>query len=310
MNLVTFIVVVKNGEGSIVKCLSSLKKQHIESLEVLIIDGESDDKTVFLAEGYLKNNNFNYRILNNPKKTLASGWNIAIKSSNSKYLIRPDSHSFLSENYIINGIKRIEKDNLYAAVGGVLETISNTFVGKIISIVLSNPIGVGPSVFRIGLKNEIETDTVVYGVYKKELFNSVGLFNEDLKRNQDIEFHKRAKQKGFSMMTIPTMKAIYYNRPNIKSFSKQAYNNGFWVGKGHGHFRHNIPLFFIITFFTLIFINLSVFLLFLVVYFSSLLISFIFFSKIYNPLKLLMALFLTFMLHLNYGIGTLIGKIR
>ena len=310
IKLVSFIVVVKNGESSILKCLSSLENQNLENFEVLIVDGKSIDNTVAIAEKYLRSKNWNFRIIENPKMTLASGWNLALESSKSKYVVRPDSHSILEENYILNGIKILEKNNNFSAVGGVLKTESQGFIGELISKVLSNPLGVGPSKFRIGLSCLTETDTVVYGVYRKELFIKIGGFNEELKRNQDIEFHKRASDQGVKMLTSPNMVATYFSRATIKTFCKQAYSNGFWVGKGHGYLRHFVPLFFISVLIVLFSINLGLGLLTISIYFIILLIAYILYSKILNPLRLVVAVLLTFMLHILYGLGTLIAKIK
>lgn len=308
---VSFIVVVKDGEDSIIRCLTSFGNQNITDFEIVIVDGMSSDKTVVLAEEFLREKKWDYKIINNPKKTLSSGWNLGIENSNSIYLVRPDAHSILEENYVYEGIKILNENPSFFSVGGVLITKSEGYIGNIIATVLSNPLGVGPSKFRTGLKELVETDTVVYGVYKKKVFDKVGGFNEELKRNQDIEFHKRAKEQGIKMLTSPKMKATYYSRPTIKKFLKQAYNNGFWVGMGHGHFRHRIPFFFLLGVLLIFsFLGVSSGVLFLIFYFTVLLGSYILKSREYNLFKLLILLFMTFLLHFSYGFGSFMGLIK
>lgn len=310
--LVSFVVVVLNSEKTIINCLESIYNQGIDAknIQVIIVDGNSKDRTVELCNDFLSKNKIDYKIINNRKKTLATGWNLAIKNATGKYIIRPDAHAVLKKNYILNGIKKLEKNKNITAVGGVLKTKSDSIIGKIIAIVLSNPIGVGPSLFRIGLSKDIESDTVVYGIYRKSIFDKVGLFNEKLGRNQDIEFHKRIKSTKYKMITSPDLIADYYSRSNLKSFIKQAYNNGLWVGKGHGHFRHYIPLFFLITLIVLLSINIKLTFIFLSLYGFFVLLSYLFFSKVWNPLKLIFCILFTFILHISYGFGSIIGKIN
>lgn len=310
--ILSFVVVVLNSEKSILNCLNAILEQGIDldTLEVIIVDGNSKDNTVAVCNEFFSKNKMDFNIINNPKKTLATGWNLAIKNAKGKYIVRPDAHAILHKNYIANGINKLKNNNNITAVGGVLETKSTNFLGDIIATVLSNPIGVGPSLFRIGLTKDIESDTVVYGIYRKTVFDKVGLFNEELGRNQDIEFHKRVKSKNLKMLTSPDLKAIYYSRSDLKSFTKQAFSNGLWVGKGYGHFRHFIPLFFFISLVTSFIINFKLGLLFIGFYSIAVLISYLYFSKLWNPIKLIISIILTFLLHISYGFGTLIGKLK
>lgn len=42
----------------------------------------------------------------------------------------------------------------------------------------------GNSYFRIGIKDVKKVDTVPFGCFRKEVFDKVGLFDEELIRNQ------------------------------------------------------------------------------------------------------------------------------
>jgi len=309
---ISVIIVIRNEENYVIDCIKSIEKQfkNNESWELIVIDGVSEDNTKKLAYKYLKNKNYKWKILDNPKKTLPSGWNIGIKNAKGKYVIRPDAHSELLENYIILGIKKLEENLILAGVGGVLITKSDTYIGDMISKILSNPIGVGASLFRVGVKNDTISDTAVYAVYKKTVIEQAGMFDENLIRNQDIDLHKRIQKLGYKLLTSPEMKAIYYSRTNIKKFLKQAFNNGFWITYGDsGHFRHYIPLLFVIIFIFSLF-NYKFMLILLFSYTFLVIFSYIIKSKIYNPLKLIILLILTFFLHICYGIGSIIGLLK
>ena len=59
------------------------------------MDGMSGDGSKEIATQYLKNQNYSWIVLDNPKKILASGWNIGIKAAKGEYVLRPDVHAIL-----------------------------------------------------------------------------------------------------------------------------------------------------------------------------------------------------------------------
>lgn len=307
--IITYAIIVRNGEKFIERLIISLIDQNIPSdnFKIIIVDGMSTDKTVEVAKKILLYRKINFNIIENKHQSLASGWNLAIKNTNSEFIIRPDVHSELCTGYIKNGIEKLKNQPNVIAIGGVLITKSETKTGELISKVLSNPIGVGPSLFRIGLKKDVFSDTVVYGVYRTNIFKKIGYFNENLARNQDIDLHNRLKKQGYKMITSPSLKAVYYSRSSVKKFLNQGYDNGFWVGKGYGNFRHLIPMLFFLSLVLLSIINFKLTLLLLFIYMISVLLSFIYYSKLSNPLNLVKVLILTFLLHINYGVGTIMG---
>lgn len=310
--IVSMLIVVRNAEVYIVKSIKSLIYQRFEQnqYEIIIVDGLSTDNTVLVAKKCLDENKINYKILENKNKTLASGWNIAIKVSEGKYVVRPDAHAELLDGYVKVGIEKLSEDNSLASVGGVLIARSQTYLGKMIAKVLSNPIGVGISFFRVGVKKDIYSDTVVYGVYKRKVFEEVGFFNESLERNQDIDMHLRMAEKGYKFLTTPDMCAVYNSRTSFKKFIFQAYANGYWVTYGKsGHLRHLIPMFFLLFIIASCFLRNLQFILYSF-YILTVIVAYILKSKAYNPFNLFVLLSLTFTLHISYGLGSFAGVVK
>ena len=310
---VSMLLVVKNAQNYIKDSIYSLINQGFkkDEFEIIIVDGKSNDKTKLIAKEILEKEKINYKILDNSKMILPAGWNIGIKEAKGKYIVRPDAHSKLLENYIKIGIEKLEKNDSLAGVGGILETYASSYIGKMIAKVLSNPIGVGSSLFRVGVKNDTYSDTAVYAVYKKEVLLKVGLFNETLTRNQDIDLHKRIMKLGYKFLTSPDMKAVYYSRTTLNKFLKQAFDNGFWVTYGKsGHLRHYIPMIFIFVLLVSAFISIKMLSIVLMLYFFAVMLSFIVKSKEFNLLNLMTLFILTFGLHLSYGIGSITGYIK
>jgi glycosyltransferase involved in cell wall biosynthesis len=251
--LVSVLIVTRNEEKYIIECIKSIESQFSVGTdwELIIVDGKSTDKTVTLASEYLgQNADYPYQILSNPDKILATGWNMGIEAAKGKYIIRPDAHAILYPGYIGEGITTLDDKPEVGSVGGVLKTLSKGFWSDLIKVALSSKIGVGDSSFRIGAKSGYK-DTVVYGLYRKEVFDNVGMFNEVLQKHQDTEFHARLLKKDWKLWLNDKMIAGYYCRESLKSLARQMYKIGFHIPdliKGQYVIgiqpRHLIPFFF------------------------------------------------------------------
>ena len=310
--IVSMLLVTRNSEKFIASALYSLLRQGYKKdrFEIILVDGESKDLTLDIAKQILLQSKISYLILSNVKHTLAHGWNIGIRHARGEYIVRLDAHSELLDNYVKRGIDKLKKDSLLVGVGGVLKTQSKGIVGSVIAKVLCNTVGVGPSLFRVGVQKDTYSDTAVFAVYKKNIFDECGFFKESLKRNQDIDFHRRILACGYKLLTSPNMQANYYSRQTFKDFIVQGFQNGFWIVKSKEYFlRHLIPFLFVCVLFISLFINLKLTFFILIIYFT---ITTYFFTK-RNRFKIIdLLLFNAFVLslHISYGFGSISSAIN
>lgn len=250
---VSVLIVTRNEEKYILECIKSIESQFADEIkwELIIVDGQSTDNTVKLASVYLKENaSYPFQILPNKEKILATGWNIGIQAAKGEFIIRPDAHAILYPGYINEGIKTLREKPEVGAVGGTLKTLSKGFWGDLIKISLSSKVGVGDSSFRVGAKSGYK-DTVVYGLYRKKVFEDVGYFNDFLQKHQDTEFHARVLKKGWKFWMNDEMAAGYYCRDSMVKLARQMYKIGHHIPdliKGKYVIgiqpRHLIPFFF------------------------------------------------------------------
>lgn len=178
--IVTAMIVVRNEEKYIKTSLGSFLDQDFpkENYEILVIDGMSTDSTRKIINEIIEENKTKVKIslVNNEKKLLASGWNIGIKKAEGKYVIRIDAHAKASESFISKSLEVIESlPEDVGCVGGKLESVSLEQGDIVIEKVLSSPFGIGNSKFRYSTQAGY-TDTVAFGLYKKEIFDKVRIF--------------------------------------------------------------------------------------------------------------------------------------
>ncbi|KGA96520.1 glycosyl transferase [Alkalihalobacillus alcalophilus ATCC 27647 = CGMCC 1.3604] len=253
-NLITFsvLIVTRNEEKYIEKLISSLMNQKFpkDKFEIIVIDGMSNDNTRVILNKYIEKSDGKIRMFNNEKKTLAPGWNIGIQEAKGDYVLRIDGHTKVNSNFLNNYWEVIKENPDVSCVGGTITSKGIGFQGEVNEYVYSHPFGVGNSKFRT-LKSDWEgyVDTVPYGAYKKEVFTTVGLFNENLVRNEDLDFHKRMHDKGMKFFLSSKIQSVYFVRDSLKGLINKSLGDGQWtiiadrITPGALKARHKVPLF-------------------------------------------------------------------
>jgi GT2 family glycosyltransferase len=321
---VSILIPVYNEEEYIANCLDSILLQDYskENLKIYIIDGLSTDSTRSIVNSYCSRFPYIY-MLDNPDRIIPCALNIGIKEAyaNCEYIVRLDAHSRFPSDYINQLILYSEK--LEAAnVGGVIHTLpaDSSQKAKSISVALSHPFGMGNSLFRIGVKKITEVDTVPFGCFKKEIFNLIGLFDTELKRNEDDEFNGRIIKNGGKIYLIPDIIIDYYARGKYRDVSKMFYQYGLYkpmVNKklgGPATLRQFAPLLLVLGLFLGFAISLLdkylfyIYIFFISLYFFICVTIGIIQSIKSKTIKLLFLMPVVFsIIHFSYGVGYLQG---
>ncbi|MAT43232.1 MAG: glycosyl transferase [Anaerolineaceae bacterium] len=234
MSLVSVIIPCYNEEKHITNLLGALKNQtySIKNIEIIIADGNSTDDTVKKIELFKKNSpNIKIMILQNEKRIIPSALNLAIQASQGDYIIRMDAHSLPNYDYIERCVSHLEDGNA-ENVGGLwlIQPASDNLISKSIAYAASHPLGVGDAKYRYS-EEKAYVETVPYGAFKKDLFNKIGLFDENLLANEDYEFNTRIQKIGGRILFDPKIKTKYIARENLRTLWKQYFNYGFWKFK-------------------------------------------------------------------------------
>jgi glycosyltransferase involved in cell wall biosynthesis len=212
---VSIIIPCRNEQDFIGDCLDSILANEYPKtrLEVLVVDGMSEDRTRSIAENYAQRNDF-IRCIDNPKKITPAALNRGIDAARGDILMRMDVHAWYSPQYIakcVNALDRYPADD----VGGIWKIIPRTdkFAGQAIVRTLSHPFGIGNAHYRLASSSEpLWVDTVPFFCCRKEVFRTVGFFNEKLVRTQDMEHKRRLKKAGGKILLVPEIANHYYGR--------------------------------------------------------------------------------------------------
>lgn len=320
--MLSVIIPIYNEEKYIAKCLDSILEQDYpkEDMELLLCDGMSKDRTREIISKYQGKYPW-IQLLDNSKRIAPCAMNVGIEAAKGDIIMRLDAHASYQPDYfsvLVGGIKRLHADN----VGTVCKTDVLNKTPKTLAIreVLGNKFGVGNSAFRTGIDKEQEVETVPFGCWPREVFEKYGKYDERLVRNQDIELNKRIVRGGGKIYILPDTYCTYLARETWSALAKNNYGNGKWniltvyytKTLSSLSLRHFIPLLFLLSLLVPLLLAFIWWPFALIsgvslVAYTSLLSTVSLKLSINKYLNFFYLLVTFFVLHLSYGLGSLVG---
>lgn len=200
------IIPCYNVATYIEKCLDSVYCQEIseQMFEVIVVDDDSPDNVVEVAQEYLKEKN-NYKIVSQPNKGLGGAGNLGIDNASGDYIIFLDAddwllpHSFKTLARVINGEDIIEF------------SVSRSDDEREIEQILFPDSAVYPGVKYF---SEISTiNSACNKVYKRAFLNAYGLRFKEKIYGEDFEFNSRAYLYAKAMKSVSDKLAVFYQSP-------------------------------------------------------------------------------------------------
>ena len=226
---VSVILPIRNEERHIEACLERLLTQDYpsERLEVLVVDGRSDDGTLEVVRlVQARHPEFDLRLLDNPERTVPPGLNAAIRASTGEVIIRMDGHTVPAADYVSACVAALRASGA-ANVGGVIEPVGTTPFGRAVALASAHRLGAGDAKYRVGGKPGY-VDTGPFGAFRREVFERVGLFDESLVRNQDYELNVRIRASGERVYLDPAIRSAYTPRDGVPALWGQYFQYGWW----------------------------------------------------------------------------------
>lgn len=319
---ISILIPVRNEIRHLQRCLRAIETQNYPSdfIEILIADGMSEDGSFEYLQKWAEEGQ-NRHVFQNPGKIVPTGLNILIPKSKGDIVIRVDGHCVIAADYVANCIRHLEESGV-DGVGGPMNTIGEDFVSEVIALAMSSKFGVGNSSFRTETGQTKLADTVPFPAYTRTIIEKVGLYDQELVRNQDDEYNYRIREAGGKILLAEDVRSEYYSRGSLKKLWKQYFQYGYWkvrVLQKHPRqmsLRQFVPPAFVLSVITSLILALAIawgwipLVAILGVYLVvNLGVSFLIaVKKGWQYLGLLPAAFA--IIHLSYGLGFLIGLIK
>lgn len=321
---VSLCVIAYNEENALNSLLDDIRAQDYphDKLEIVLVDSMSTDKTRAIMNDFAGEDNgfIRVKVVENPRKIQAAGWNVAIKTSECDIIIRVDAHATIPESFVSQNVEDIESGEY--VVGGQRPNIAEKDTPWMNTLLLAESSMFGSSIapYRNSQKKTY-VKSVFHGAYRREVFEKAGLFNEELGRTEDNELHYRIREAGYKICYDPEIISHQHVRGSWRGMLKQKFGNGKWIGLTLGvcpgcmSIYHFVPFAFVLAIIVSILCaafgwSLPLVLLAFAYAAADLLMSVmaVIGQKKYWQYLLLPVIF--FSLHVAYGIGTMVGLIR
>ena len=193
---ISVIIICRNSLKTLKSCLQSVFEQTLKPYEIIIIDGNSTDGTIT----YLKQFN-SILVVPQLRLGIANARNLGLNHSTGEVLAFLDSDDTWPTNSLEVRVNQLKSNSKLSSVGGLLLKSND----------INNPI---PAYTPGGF------------LFKKELFNSLGYFDEKWKYAADHAWFKKMIQGNYPyelMNEIVLIKSIHTLNTSI--VYKQAYRD-------------------------------------------------------------------------------------
>jgi len=193
MNLISIIVPCYNQAQYLNACLQSVMEQSYENWECIIVNDGSPDNTAEVVEIWTKKDN-RFKYIYKVNGGLSSARNAGITIANGEFIQLLDSDDLLEKNKLQTQIDAFLKDTkIDISISGYRYFENGNSDLKILGrdnflpeiAIMKNDSDI------IELLNVRNPMVISAPLYKKSVFDTVGLFDENLFSLEDWDFHTR-----------------------------------------------------------------------------------------------------------------------
>jgi succinoglycan biosynthesis protein ExoA len=235
---VTVIVPCRNEARHIDACLHSVLafESPPGGFEVIVADGRSDDGTREIVTRIAAEDS-RVRLVDNSGRTTPSGLNAGIRAARGEIIARIDAHTEYAPDYLRQCVEVLHETDA-DDVGGPWVARGHTYLQRSIAAAFNSPFAVGGARgHRVAYEGE--ADVVYLGCWRREVLERIGLFDEELVRNQDDELCFRLLRSGGKIWQSPRIRSWYTPRDSLHGLLRQYWQYGYW--KVRVIRKHRVP---------------------------------------------------------------------
>jgi peptidoglycan/xylan/chitin deacetylase (PgdA/CDA1 family)/glycosyltransferase involved in cell wall biosynthesis len=211
---VSVIIPALNAQRFIGNCLASVSNLDYpkDCLEIIVIDNGSRDKTLDIVKGYKA------RILQFPGLTVAALRNRAAQCAKGEILAFLDADCIAPKSWLTRAVARLKQEAQAAGAEYALPK-DTSWAERVWDM------HVEPRRRDEGAQWIPSGNLIVF----KESFEKIGGFNENLITSEDVDFCRRFRKKGFTIISDERLSVVHLGNPKtVKNF----FIKEIWRGKG------------------------------------------------------------------------------
>jgi glycosyltransferase involved in cell wall biosynthesis len=221
---ISVVVPTKNAEGRISRCLNSILNQSYPPAEVVVVDGNSIDRTVELAQRY------HVKICHEDYGTVGGARQTGLENTMGEFVAFTDDDTIPDGDWLKNLVK--EFDANIVGVGGGVKYVGNNLWGKSAALCMNSVVGSGNSVQGRLFKEKkwVKSISGCNSMYRRKTLMEIGGFNVRLSVNEETELNKRMCKKG-KLLYTPDAIVLHNQDRGLKDFAIRMHQFGYGRGK-------------------------------------------------------------------------------
>jgi succinoglycan biosynthesis protein ExoA len=226
---VSMLIPCRNEERTIGQVLDALRAQTypLDRMEVIVADGFSADGTRARLRDYSQAHpELTLRVVDNPGRSAPAGLNAGLRAAKGEIILRMDAHAIPNPDYVEQVVDTLARTGCAGVGGGIdIQPGGPGAVARAIAAAVGDPFATGGVRYRSG-GGAGEVDTVPFAAFRREVFDRVGTFNEDVPVNEDYEFNYRVRAAGGRIWFSPAIRSRYISRSGWRALLRQYYFYG------------------------------------------------------------------------------------
>jgi SAM-dependent methyltransferase/GT2 family glycosyltransferase len=224
---VTVVMPVRNEAAFIERSLGAvLDQEGVARPQVIVVDGHSADHTPTRVREVAAGRSAPVTVVDNEVRIVPVSMNLGLARATGDVIVRVDGHCVIAPDYLRRCLDALRATGAECA-GGPMETVGETPAAAAIAAAQSSRFGVGGVAFRTSERPAF-VDTLAFGAYRREVFDRIGGFDEDLVRNQDDELNLRLTRAGGRIWMDPSIRSTYFSRGTLAGLWRQYHGYGFY----------------------------------------------------------------------------------
>lgn len=180
-----------------------MMKQTYQSFEIVVVDGRSTDETLDVVKRYP------IRLFFEEVGTRGGACNVGAKEARGDVVVFIDADCVAPPTWLEKLLRNFS-DSQVAVVGGPDFTHPSDSV-------LAKAIGVG---IERGSRGVIRGCN---SAYRRDVFLSLGGFDQSLRYNEETELHKRIEKSGYKLVYDREAFVYHHRRSSLSKYFKQCY---------------------------------------------------------------------------------------
>ncbi len=227
----SIVIPVRNEQAHIGDVLGALVAQEYPSsrFEIVVVDGNSTDRTVEVVRGFVKTTAVDVRCLENPAQLSSAGRNVGARKARGEFLLFIDGHCEIpSRTMLRDAVDLFHKYNADCLCRPQpLTSAGNTLFQEVLAHARATPLGHGRDSTIFSLDQEGPVNPMSAGaLYRRSVFDRIGYYDESFDACEDVEFNYRVARAGLTSIISPKLTVRYRPRTSLRALARQLMRYG------------------------------------------------------------------------------------